>query len=157
MKKVILGGIVGFLIIFGTTACLSFTNKKTISSNDFKTKMEDKGFEVIDAMDQLPETTDIKQVYLAISPGSKYKIEFYEFTSNEAASQFYQRNKKIFELTKENNTKKYEKSKKNYSKYIMNNGNSYRVISKIGKTAMYVDEKDKYKEVINETLKDLGY
>ena len=153
-KKVIFGILVGLLIMFGTVGC---GDKKAITAGEFKTKMEAEEFKVIDTMDQLPEGATIKQSYLALSPDSKYKIEFYEFTSDEEAAHFYEQNKKIFQTTKKNGYTEKEVNVGNHSKFHMNSGGKYRVVSRVANTAIYLDVKDSYKEVTNEILKKLGY
>lgn len=62
-------GILCFFLLIAVTGC---GNKTALSSEDFKTKMEDKGFMVQDATTQMEQYSYINKVYLAISSDSSY-------------------------------------------------------------------------------------
>ena len=139
MKKVkrLLMGVLCFVVLFTLTGC---GNKTSITSEDFKSKMESKGYTVQDATSQMSEYDYINQVYIAISSDSTYQIEFYELSDSDYASSFFNNNKKTFED----------------SKSLTTNG-KFKVVSRIDNTVIYLNVDDDYKSSVKDVLKDLGY
>ena len=153
--KVLLFGIVCFICLFLTTGC----NKTAISSEDFKATMDGKGYRIIDATSQFTQAETVKQVYVALSSDSTYQIEFYEFETDENGLEFYDINTEKFIKghNKKNKIIKTLDSSGNYKKMTISADNKYQVVSRIGNTAVYVDVDDKYKDIVIDELKDLGY
>ncbi len=146
--------VLSFLVLFTVTGC---GNKTAISAEDFKTKLEDKGYSIQDASNQFNDDTQVQKVYLAIDSDSKYQIEFYEFDNEENATEFFNLNKHNFENTKTVTVYEASSSVGNHSKYTLISNNKYKVVSRIGNTAIYLDVDDSYKEDVKKLLKELDY
>ena len=141
------------ILVLTLTGC----KKTALSPDDFKKKMESKEFEVIDTMDQMPEESIVTQSYLALAPKSVYKIEYYKFSSEENAKNFYSTNKKIFEASAGSVSGEAEVNLKNHSKYSLTSNKRFMVVSRIDDTAVYIDADKEYKDTIKKILKDIGY
>lgn len=86
----------GFIIL-SLTGC---GNKQAITSSDFKSKMQNKGFDVQEATDQFVNYEYIKQVYIAVNNRSNHQIEFYEKLDTIGAESFYETNKEVLKNEK---------------------------------------------------------
>ena len=69
----------------------------------------------------------------------------------------YNLNKEKFEKTKGNNMIETQKSVGNVSKCTLKSNSTYKVVSRIGDTFIYVNAPGAKTEEINEVLKKLGY
>lgn len=154
--KRIIKGVLLFTFIILLTGCFS---KKALSSDDFKTKMEEKGFTVQDATYQLSSYSYINKVYLAISSNSTYQIEFYDLATEDDAINFFNNNKSLFEKSKSNDSGDSETNLnlKNYTKYVLISGGRYKVVSRINNTVIYLNVEETNKDEVKQILKDLGY
>ena len=146
-----------FISLFLVIVLTGCSNKASLTASDFKSTMEEKEFEVIDTMDQMPQESIVTQSYIALAPKSVYKIEYYNFISEEEAKTFYNTNKKIFEASAGSVSSNKEVTIKNYSKFAMTSNKRYMVVSRIDNTAIYIDADKDYKDTINKILKDIGY
>lgn len=154
--KRIIKGVLLFAFIILLTGCFS---KKALSSEDFKTKMEEKGFTVQDATHQLSSYSYINKVYLAISSNSTYQIEFYDLATEDDAINFFNNNKSLFEKSKSNDSGDASSNVnlKNYTKYVLISGGRYKVVSRINNTVIYLNVEETNKDEVKQILKDLGY
>ena len=141
-----------FFMIFFMTGCF---NKKSISSNEFKSIMSEKGFDVQDATKQFSDYDYVKRTYIALN--DDFQIEFYELSDEEKAKGFYETNKSIFESSKESGYSQFNNSVGNHSKYTLKTGGKYKVVSRIDNTVIYLNVLEEYKDEIKDILKDLGY
>ncbi len=146
--------ILSFLVLFTVTGC---GNKTAISADDFKTKLEDIGYTVQDATTQMNGVEEIKKVYLAIDADSKYQIEFYELASGDDAISFFNENKVRFEKAKSSISSETFINFFNYSKYVLSVDSSYKVVSRIDNTVIYLDVKDDYESNVKKVLEELDY
>lgn len=146
--------VLAFFVLLTVTGC---GNKEAISADDFKTKLEEKGYSVQDVTEQMSDVEEIKNVYLAIDADSNYQIEFYELASEDAAAAFFNENQEIFEKTKSSTNAETSVSVGNYSKYTLQGNNTYKVVSRIGNTVIYLDVDDSYKSKVQEVLKEIDY
>ena len=73
------------------------------------------------------------------------------------AMSFYITNKNIFESDIDNLDGSYHINVSNYSKYSSSSDSSYRVVSRIDNTVIYVNSKKENKDKIKKVLKKLGY
>lgn len=152
--KVLMLGVLCFTILFTVTGC---GNKTAISSDDFKSRMEQKGFSVQEATSQFSEHDYVEKVYIALSDDSKYQIEFYELSDADKASSFFNNNKELFEDSKSSSSSETSVNLGNNSKYTLTTNGKYKVVSRIDNTVIYLDVADNYKSNIKDILKDLGY
>lgn len=131
--------------------------KKSITAADFKSSMEQKGYNIIDANSQFSEYDYVKQAYIAASSDYSFQIEFYELADENYAIGFYNNNKSRFESQKGKIFAETSVSLKNYSKYTLSTDNKYKVVSRIDNTVIYVDVDDDYKKTVKAILDKLGY
>jgi len=153
IKKVVLSFIC-FVILFTLTGC---GDKVALTPEEFKNKMEFKEFSIQDATSQMSDYDYIEQVYLAISKDSSYQIEFYELSDNDYAMAFFNNNKEIFEDSKSSSTSETSVSIGNNNKYTLTTDGSYKVVSRIDNTVIYVNVYKDYKETVKDILDELGY
>lgn len=135
--------------------------KEPISPESFKTALEEKEFNVIDANSRLTSVTQIKQTYLAIEKDYNYQIEFYELVDEESAKTVYDNNKNYFE-TQKGDTSAYTSAEgKNWAKYSLSTGGKYMVVSRIANTIIYLSVQDTeekpYANTVKSILKEIGY
>ena len=92
-----------------------------------------------------------------IAKKDEYQIEFFVTENKDYAVGSYNLNKEKFEKTKGNNMIETQKSIGNVSKYTLKSNSTYKVVSRIGDTFIYVNAPGAKTEEINEVLKKLGY
>ena len=163
-KIAIIAGVSVFVILFiilAVVLTMFFINltkeKPSITASDFYSIMREKGYSVKSADSQLSDYDYIKKVYVAVSKDSGYQIEFYEFTDDFYASEFYDNNQYIIESSKGMNSAYTNVELKNYAKYTLLANGKYRVISRINNTAIYLDVNSNYKDIVKDLLDELGY
>ncbi len=137
------------------TACGS--SKKPISDDEFKNVMNENDYYVENVLNDFSDYSYIKGAYIAIKNGKNYQIEFYELENNYYAKSFYDINKEIFEASQTNNSIYKNIDLNDTNKYTLINEDSYKVISRIENTVIYVDVNKKYMDDINSILKKLKY
>ena len=153
----ILGLIVGGTIFSIKKLSTIMEDKESITASEFYDKMEDKGYYLQDATNQFSAYDYIKQVYLALESDNKYQIEFYEFSDESYAMSFFENNKSIFESSKGNSASNTNINLENSSKYTLSNNGSYKSLSRIGNTLIYIDIDSQYKDEVKDILEYLGY
>lgn len=144
-------------IVTGVIVINKNKNKQAITANEFKDKMEDMNYIIVDAKEQFADYDYIEKVYLAVSEDYTYKIEFYETDGVEQAISFYNINKNIFEDYKTSVSFETSASIGNNSKYTLTTEKEYRLLSRIDNTVIFVHVDKEYKDKINEALKEIGY
>jgi len=150
-KRFIFGSLF-FVMLITITGC----SKTALTPEEFKTKMQDKGYIVQDATDQMSQYDYIKQVYIAVSSDYTYQIEFYETIDNNYASKFFETNKNNFENNISSATKTTVNGINN-NKFTVSEDESYKVISRVDNTAIYLNISSEYKTEVKDILKYLGY
>lgn len=156
MRKVkcFMMGVLCFVVLFTLTGC---GNKTSITSDDFKNKMESNGYTVQDATSQMASYDYIKKVYIAISNDSTYQIEFYELSDSDYATSFFNNNKSIFEDSKSSVSTETSVNLGNHNKYSLTANDKFKVVSRIDNTVIYLDVDENYKSSVKDILDDLGY
>ncbi len=144
-------------VITGVIIINKNRNKESITADQFKDKMENMNYIIVDAKDQFDEYDYIEKAYIAISKDYEYQIEFYEIDGEEQAISFYNHNKNIFESYKTSVSYETSVSIGNNSKYTLTTENEYRLLSRIDNTVIFVHVDKEYKDKINEDLKEIGY
>jgi hypothetical protein len=124
-----------------------------LTANEFVSKMEAAGFELVDAVNQFDEG-DVEAVFLAV--GENYQIEFYIVPSVDQAKSAFEENKSGFESISGTGTNK-SVSVKNYSSYSKTTSDGYYVVSRTDNTFIYVSAGAEFKKEISEIITDLGY
>ena len=87
-----------FIIIFlvGLFLLTGCAKKTAITTEQFRSTLENNGYEIIDAKDQFEGYEHIKQATVALNKEG-FQIEFYEMTDVAHATSLFNTNKEIFE------------------------------------------------------------
>lgn len=166
MKKSVIILIVSLSIAAALLICVGiamlFINlnkeKTPISAERFTSSMTQKGYVVQSSKQQFAAYDYIKNSYIAAPQDLSYKIEFYELTNEEYANAFYENNKSIFENSKGGVvTSSLNLNGKNWSKYALSSEGKYKVVSRVGNTAIYLNVDNNYKDIVNKLLDEFGY
>lgn len=147
----ITGAIIGGIII------LTNQTKKAITLEEFEAKVKEKGYMVISAKDQFEDYEYIETAKLAVSNDYSHKIEFYELTNENYASNFFENNKRNFEKVKTTASIETNIQGKNYATYILKANGKYMLVSRIENTVIYVHVQDTAEQKVKEVIKELGY
>lgn len=131
--------------------------KEPITADDFKTKMEDKGYVVIDPMHITEYTPEIERVYTAQNKNNSYEIIYYQIDSDDNAKKIYNGIKNDYEKLKTGAVLETNVDLKNNNKYTLQNDGQYKVVSRIDNTIIYLDVADSHKNEVKDILKYLGY
>lgn len=132
-------------------------NKEAIDVDKFKEKMRDKDYYVVNSKEQFSEYDYIIDSYIAINSDKTYQIEFYKLLDIDNSLAFYNYNKDIFDASRTSNSTYTDINLSNNNKYTLSTEDSYKVLSRIDDTVIYVNTDIKYKDEINSILKNLGY
>ena len=149
--KLIIVSILLILIMFSLVGC---GDKTAISSETFKSKMQDKEYYIYNATSQFGD--DVEEVYYAIL-SDKYRIQFYKFSDIEHTENAFSKSKSDFEVVGENSKPTTNTSASNTQKYILDNNGQYMVLSRIDNTLIQIIASSEYKSEIDKILKELGY
>lgn len=144
-------------IIVGAVIINKNLNKEPISAKDFKDIMEEKDFEIVDAINQFEGYDYVKKAYIALEEDYDYQIEFYRLDEEDDAIYFYNLNKDKFEAQKGSASAETTVNMGNNSKYTVKTKDEYKVVSRIEDTVIYADVDEKYEDEVKEILKEIGY
>lgn len=131
--------------------------KEAIDEEEFNRIMTKEGFRISNVYQQVVGYGYFDDAYIAVEKDGKYQIEYYELDEDSNALNFYNANKKIFEASKTDNSIYTNVDLPDNSKYTLTTKDSYKVISRIEDTVVYLDVDKKYKNEVNNILKKLGY
>lgn len=146
---------ISIITLFSFTGC---GDKNPISADDFKSKMEEKGYTVVEATEQFTDFDYVKKVYLAVDKDTNYQMEFYQLDNEKNAKGFFASNQKIIEDSKGKITKfEISISGGNNEKYTLRTEGKYKYVSRIENTVIYFDVDEKYKDDIDEILDEIDY
>jgi roadblock/LC7 domain-containing protein len=149
MKTLFLYIIAAILIFSGCS-----TNKTPLTSDGFKEKMEEAGFEIYDITDQYEEGL-LDAAFVTMK--EDYKLEFYVLNTSDDAKAMYNANKSDFEDLRSGNSAYNSVNLGNHASYKLTTEDGYYVVSRIDNTLVFVKTDKKNKDAINKVLKDLGY
>lgn len=144
------------IMLFTLTGC---GNKKAITADDFKTIMEEKGYNVQDATDQFTTYDRAEKIYIAINTDKNYQIEFYQFLDINKTIYFFETNKTILEVNSSSSSVSADSSvsMKNYEKYQVTVDGRYKVLSRIDNTLVYINVDSNYKDEVKGILDIINY
>ena len=151
---------VGMLALAGIGMCsllLGCQSKQALTAEDFKSKMEEKGYDLQDCTAQFEGYDFVEQVYVAIDEEGSYQIEFYDLSDDAHAKDFFNNNVQIFKENKSGVNTNSSVSLGNYEKYTQTDDDQFSMISRIDDTAIYVVEEKENKETVEAVVKELGY
>lgn len=153
MKKKLLGISICILCLTMLTGC---GDKKALSSKEFKEITENEELIITDVKNNFEDKEYVTDAAIAASI-SGWQIEHYVFTSEEEAKKMYKKNKDDFEKNLNKEDKAKETLKNNHSVYIIDNDVTYKYLSQIDNTVLYINTSSSNKESVNEIIKKLGY
>lgn len=156
VKSIIIAAIVVLvllLVLIGIIFVYLNKPKKSITADEFKSYMSEKGYNITDLNSQITRDDNIKQAYSASNNDDSIYVKIYEFNENNDAIVFYSNSISIYE-TPSTST---EIKGKNYSKYALSYNGRYIKISRINNTVIssYVD--DTYENEVKTIFNELGY
>lgn len=131
--------------------------KTPVTAADFKNITEEMGYYHADATSQYAEHDYVSNVYLACKEDMSYQVEFYEFTNEPMAFQFYVTNKVLFSNSQKKPATEKENMFANYAEYELTTDGKYKALFYIDKTVVYIDVKEEYRPAVEEILKAIGY
>lgn len=132
-------------------------SKTSVTNDSFEALANEKGLIIVDATEQFADYDFIEKVTLAVSDDNSYQFEFYVFSDESYAQNFFNENKGTFEQAATGNFKANSLSGKNYSKYTVTNDNEYMFLEYIDGTALYIHVNKTYKNEAKDFIKGLGY
>ena len=145
------------VVVFVTLTITACGGNKAITSDEFKSKMESKNFTIYNTKSQFASYDQVKEALLAYNEEKDYKIEFYILDTKDSAKIFYKTNKENFEEEKEGLATTTSVDLNNKNRYTQADSNTFKLISRIDNTVIYVNVNKEYKEDVSNILKELGY
>lgn len=146
-----------FLIVMliGLVGCSLIEGRTKLGLSEFKEKMENNDFVVVDASGQFANQEHVEGVYIAQKTG--YQIEFFDLNSSENATKVFNGNKSIFDQDKSALSTSSSINLSNFSSYTLKTGGKFKYISKIDDTMLYLNVDEEYEEEVKLILEGLGY
>lgn len=147
------------ILVGGAIWFFSVLNKEKtpITTSQFTTTMQQKGYSILDAIDQFAGYNQVREAYLAIDSTYTYQIEFYQLTDEASAISFCNNNAARFESQKSNSAIETNVNGKNFSKYTLVSGGRYMVVSRVENTAIYINVDVAYQDTVNDILDEFDY
>lgn len=137
--------------------------KTAITAEEFSSKMEDEGYQMVDITNQYEE---VENALLAMNLDDGYKIEYYNFADEDSARTAYNQTANKFD--KQYNVKMMSMNltfNHSQSLYFTGQGKdadgnkleSYVHISRVDDTMILVVADNEYRDDIKAIIKELGY
>lgn len=156
-KSFITKAAVVLVVMSMLTVLLTGCSKTAVTSEDFKTLANSKGWLVEDVSSQFEAYDYIKEATITAPQTMEYQIEFYVLSDSAYAASFFANNKSTFEMSKTGNYTDSSASGKNYEVFSLNVDGQYKFIERVDNTVVYVDTAAENKEAIQAFLKELKY
>lgn len=140
--------------------------KTAITAEEFSSKMEDKGYQMVDVLYQIEDQEKFDNVLFAMNLDDGYKIEYYNFADEDSARTAYNQTANKFD--KKYNVKMMSMNltfNHSQSFYFTGQGKdadgnkleSYVHISRVDDTMILVVADKEYRDDIKAIIKELGY
>lgn len=146
--------VIGIIMSLLLTGC---GEKKEITGQTFKTKMEDKGYQVTNIVDNITNYTYLETAYKATEKDTFCEMNFYQTTDTEHAIYLYDNTKKALEELQDTTKKKTSNNFANYNRYLVTTGTNFYAISRINNTVVIIDSSKSCEKTLKQALKTLGY
>ena len=153
VKKILLG-VMCILSTFLLTGCVK---KTAITTEDFKSKTQNYSLISQDVSAQYAEHNDIVKEATVAMDTAGWQIEFYVLATATDAKNMYQTNYEKFSKTNDAANVTSEVNMMNYSTYSLTTTDSYKYISRVDNTLLYVDVNISAKEEVKAIVEALGY
>lgn len=132
--------------------------KVAITATDFVNIMNQKSYMIQDVTSQFAIYDNyVTKGYIALAYNGVYQIEFYELSSEENAINMYNFNKEKFKQQKASVAKETKIENSNYGQYSLKTNGTYKYISRIGNTIVYLDIDEAYEDTVKDIIKEIGY
>lgn len=145
--------VIAITMVFVVTGC----SKKVITAEQFKSKMEDKEYNVVDITDQYSSSDKFIKVYVALNEDKTYQIEYYQFKDVDSATNAFESSKTNFENSKGSSSVNTSVNLANYSKYSLSTNGKYKTITRVEDTLLYADVDSSYKNKVLDVFDSFGY
>lgn len=132
-------------------------DRTALTSEEFKTIIEEHGYEVVDVIDQFADYDHIDAAYVATHSVLSYQIEFYQISDDKTAERMFESNVEMMEKEKDSYTSKTSFSLGNYEKYTFTTNEMYESVVRIGDTLIYCNVAEEYGPYAKEMIELLGY
>ncbi len=156
MKK--LGKLLVIAVLLGGVFMVSGCdkNKKALTAEEFKTKIEAQSLEVMDVTEYMSDTT-IKSAQYGLKTNA-YQLEFYVSEDEKSAKAGYEQYIANLEAVAGADAKKgTETTGKNYDKYVDTNGDYYSLVIRVDNTYLYSRTAKENQKDVEKVVKELGY
>ena len=145
--------LISIFMILMLTGC---TEKTAITTKEFVSHAHAYTYEPYNIIEQYSQFEHIKEATL-VRGREGWQIEYYVLTDSNSADSMFITNKNKFEKSKGNTSKSVNTSGTNYNTYMLETNGTYKYISRVDNTLLYVDENIDYKNEIKEFIEELGY
>ncbi len=154
-KKIILGVILCLTVLLTMTGCF---NKKEVTAEEFSDKASEYGLKVEDQSEDYKEDDEqrITKAVMGYSDND-WQVEYYELASEDYSRQLYNLARTDIEEARSSGSSNTTINIGNHQKYSQTGDGKYFVVSRIGKTVVYVETSDSNKKDVNAFLKTIKY
>lgn len=145
---------VGVVMISLLTGC---GEKQEMTAQEFKNRMEEKGY-TVEEIDR--STTDyiyLEVAYTATNEDNFCQVQFYEMTDIEHALYFFSNNKEIWQELEDSSKEAAASGYANYDRYVVTTTNNYYVLSRVGKSVLYINSGRSCEDELSDVVSSLGY
>ena len=143
------------LIILLSVSLFGCAPKVAIDGDQFVSIMSEKGFMLVDNLDIA--NGQANSIWVAVSPDQGFQIEFYDLLSEDQAKSAYAQDVAAVESQAGGASVSTGASASNYSITKTQSDGKYMCVSRIDNTIIYFVADERYKDEIDEILKELGY
>lgn len=137
-------------ILWISTGC---EQRKSLSSTDFKDRLENIGYSVQNVTDLYDVETNSS---VSVALHSDYEILFHVLTNEESAKSFYTITKRQYK-EEDKKSRKTENNKGSYEKFTSKGKQKYKVVIRVDKTVLLASTDKKHQKEIDEIVRKLGY
>lgn len=148
--------LVVILAIIGIFLLASGNNRKALTEEQFKEKIQASGYNIGEIQNNASNNEKIKFSQMAMSSDYNIMIEFYILNDKETTNNFYNENKEKFQEKKLEN-EPIESKKNNYETYSLKSNGRYMYIAKIDNTVLKLTVNETEEQKVMELVKELGY
>lgn len=154
-KKIFLGVILSLTVLLTMTGCF---NKTALTAEEFSDRAKEYGLKVEDQSEDYQED-DEQRITRAVMGYSEndWQVEYYELASEDYSRQLYNLARSDIEEAKSTGSSNTTINMGNHQKYSQTGDGKYFVVSRIGKTVIYIETTDSNKEDVKAFLKTINY
>ena len=154
-KKIFLGVILSLVVLLTMTGCF---NKTALTAEEFSSKAKEYGLKVEDQSEDYQDDGKhrITKAIMGYS-NNDWQVEYYELANESYSRELYILAQSDIEEAKSSMSSNTTINLGNHQKYSQTGGGNYFVVSRIGKTVIYIETTDSNKEDVKAFLKSINY